>query len=104
MNDYDGFSKRFVDKIKLCIANIMGMFLLSTKLLTVVMPFSKIDSLFLLLREEKFGIKVVILLIIEALGKLCDGQERTKWEIFSTLFLLHFSQIYIYSSTSVYKI
>ena len=55
MNDYDGFLKRFVDKIKLCIANIMVTFLQSAKLLTVVMPFSKIDSLFLLLREEKFG-------------------------------------------------
>ena len=98
MNDNDGFSKHFVDKIKLCIANNMVTFLHSAKLLTVVMPFSKIDSLSLLLREEKFGIKVEILLIIEALGKLCDGHEKTKWEIFSTLFSLHFSHTSVMDS------
>ena len=93
MNDYDRFSNRFVDKIKVCIANIIVTFLQSAILLTVVMPFNNIDSLFLLLREEKFGIKVAILVIIEALGKLCDGHDKTKWEIFSTLFSLHFSQM-----------
>ena len=51
------------------------MFLQSAILLFVFMPFNKISSLLLLLREEKFGIKVVILLIIEALGKLYDGQD-----------------------------
>ena len=56
MNDYDRFSNRFVDKIKVCIANIIVTFLQSAILLTVVMPFNNIDSLFLLLREEKFGI------------------------------------------------
>ena len=46
-----------------------------------------------MLREEKFGISLVILLINEALGKLYDGHDRTKWQISSVLFSSHFKQM-----------
>ena len=39
MNDYDHFSKCFVDKIELCIANIMGTFLQSFILLALFIPY-----------------------------------------------------------------
>ena len=70
MDDYGRFSKRFVDKIKLCIANIMGTFLQSLTMLFVFIPFNKISSWTFFHKEEKFGIKLVILFINNTLGKL----------------------------------
>lgn len=52
MNVFDGFSKRFVNKILLCLAIMIDTFLQSATLLTVFMPFSKMCSLFLVLRED----------------------------------------------------
>ena len=46
-DDYEGFSNRFVDSIKFCIANIMGTFLQSDMSLFRLIPFrSKILYLF----------------------------------------------------------
>ena len=70
VDDYGRFSKRFVDKIKLCIANIMGTFLQSPTLLFVFTPFNRISSWTFLPREEKFGIRLVILLTNKTLDKL----------------------------------
>ena len=78
MNDYGCFSKRFVDKIKLCIANIMGTFLQSSGLLLVFSPFRRMSSLLFMLREGKYGTNLVILLIKDALGELNIGHKKTK--------------------------
>ena len=48
----------------------MGTFLQSPTLLFVFTPFNKISSWTFLPREEKFGTRLVILLINKTLGKL----------------------------------
>ena len=69
MDDYGRFSKRFVDKIKLFIANIIGTFLQFFPLPFVFIQFHKISSWTFFPGKEKFGIKLVILLINITLGK-----------------------------------
>ena len=71
----------------------MGTFLQSSGLLLVFSPFRRMSSLLFMLREGKYGTNLVILLIKDALGELNIGHKKTKWQIFSVLFWVHFGQM-----------
>ena len=59
--NYDGFSNRFVDSIKLCIANIMGTFRQSDMPQFRFIPFGRRKILSFWLIWGKFGTTLVIL-------------------------------------------
>ena len=97
-DDYEGFSNRFVDNIKFCIANSMGTFLQSDMSLFRLIPFRSKNTLSFWLKSKKFGTKLVIFWNRIAREELKAGQSKAKCKIFSTLFWLQFIHLSVIES------
>ena len=95
-DDYEGFSNRFVDNIKFCIANIMGTFLQSDMSLFRLIPFRSKNTLSFWLNSKKFGTKLVIFWNRIAREELKAGKSKAKCKILSTLFWLQLIYLSVY--------